>query len=263
MLKPTAPHLRRSEIRPGHWRRWLAAGIAGLVGFVVLTLLLVLAPDIGQLDHKLLAGVISVRSPDRTAFASAVTRLGSASVVVWLGLAAAIILGLRSRRILLPLSLLGSLAATASLVMILKIALDRPRPPAGLVVGVPLSSDAFPSGHTTDGSVLVVLAASMLALTFGNVLVRRLLIISACLIALLIGCSRTYLGLHWPSDVLGGWLLATTMASVTMALVNLALIPYPGETVPDVHPGAIDDATQQLTPQPAGRADDSASSQLE
>ena len=97
----------------------------------------------------------------------------------------------------------------------------------------------------------------------GNVLVRRLLIISACLIALLIGCSRTYLGLHWPSDVLGGWLLATTMVSVTMALVNLALIPYPGETVPDVHPGAIDDATQQLTLQQAGCADDSASSQLE
>ena len=139
--------------------------------------------------------MISLRSPDLTAFASAVTRLGSASVVVWLGVAAAVILGLRSRRILLPLSVLGALAATAGLVTILKIALDRPRPPAELVVGVPLSSDAFPSGHTTDGSVLVVLAASMHALTFGNVLIRRLLMISACPIALLIGCSRTYLGL--------------------------------------------------------------------
>ena len=67
MLKLTAPHLRRSEIRPGHWRRWLAVGTAGLVGFAVLTLLLVLDPGIGQLDHELLAGVISLRSPDRTA----------------------------------------------------------------------------------------------------------------------------------------------------------------------------------------------------
>ena len=111
--------------------------------------------------------------------------------------------------------------------------------------------------------MLVVLAASVLALTFGNVLVRRLLMISAYLIALLIGCSRTYLGLNWPSDCSLGWLLATTMVSVTMALVNLALIPYPGETVPDVHPGAIDVATQQLTLQQAGRAVDSAGSQLE
>jgi undecaprenyl-diphosphatase len=107
--------------------------------------------------------------------------------------------------------------------------LDRPRPPASLVVGgVPLPDDAFPSGHTTDGSMLVVLTAVMLALTFGNLIARRLLVISACLIALLIGCSRTYLGVHWPSDVLGGWLLAATMVSVTMALVNLALVPYPG-----------------------------------
>ena len=55
--------------------------------------------------------------------------------------------------------LLGAVAATASLVTILKIALDRPRPPAELVVEVPLSSDAFPSGHTTDGSVLVLASA--------------------------------------------------------------------------------------------------------
>jgi hypothetical protein len=106
--------------------------------------------------------------------------------------------------------------------------------------------------------VLVVLAASVLALTFGNVLVRRLLMISACLLALLIGCSRTYLGLNWPSDVLAGWLLATTMVSVTMALVNLALVPHPGgDTVPDVlDPDVVDDAAGQLTLQQAGRAEE-------
>ena len=186
-------------------------------------------PGIGQLDHELLAGVISLRSPDRTAVASAVTRLGSASVVVWLGLAAAVILGLRSRRILLPLSLLGALAATASLVTILKIALDRPRPPAELVVGYHCRVTHFRlvtrpmvqcSSYCRFHACVDVRKRSGTAAAD----------ISACLIALLIGCSRTYLGLHWPSDVLGGWLLATTMASVTMALVNLALIPYPGET---------------------------------
>ena len=82
MLRPTAPHLRRLDIRPGHWGQWLATGAAGLVGFVVLALLLIFQTSIGKLDHRLLATVISVRSPDVTAFASAVTRLGSGSVVV-------------------------------------------------------------------------------------------------------------------------------------------------------------------------------------
>jgi membrane-associated phospholipid phosphatase len=68
--------------------------------------------------------------------------------VICLGVAAAVVLWLRSRSILLPIALLAALAATESLVTILKIALDRPRPPASLVVGVPLSDDAFPSGHT-------------------------------------------------------------------------------------------------------------------
>jgi hypothetical protein len=98
-----------------------------------------------QLDQQLLAAVISLRTPELTVFASTVTRLGSTPMVVYLGLAAAVVLWFRSRSIVLPIALLAALVATESLVTILKIALDRPRPPAGLVVGVPLSDDAFPS----------------------------------------------------------------------------------------------------------------------
>jgi membrane-associated phospholipid phosphatase len=251
VLKPTDLNLQRLDIRPGHWGQWLAIGAVGLVGFVVLALLLVFEPGISQLDRQLLGQVISLRTPELTVFASAVTQLGSAALVILLGVAAAIILALRSRWILLPIALLGALAATASLVTILKIALNRPRPPANLVVGVPLSNDAFPSGHTTDGSVALILAAAMLALTLESVILRRVLVIIGCLLALLIGCSRTYLGLHWPSDVLGGWLLAATMVSVTMVLVNRALVPYPGgETVPDV----LDRDLMQVTVPQSGRA---------
>ena len=96
----------------------------------------------------------------------------------------------------------------------------------------------------------------MLALTFANRLARRIVVIGAGVLALLIGWSRAYLGDHWPTDVLAGWLLAATMVSATMALVNLALVPYPGgETVPDMlDPDAIDDASGPMNLQEAGRA---------
>lgn len=234
MLEPTALSLRQLDIRPGHWGQWLTAGVAGLVGFVVLALLLTLGVGIDQFDQRVLAAVISVREPELTVFAAAVTRLGSASVVVWLSIAAALVLWIRSRRILMPIALLAALAATASLVTIVKITLDRPRPPTDLVLGQQFTGYAFPSGHTSDGSVLVVLTAAMLALTFANRLARRIVVIGAGVLALLIGWSRAYLGDHWPTDVLAGWLLAATMVSATMALVNLALVPYPGGEMPDV-----------------------------
>jgi undecaprenyl-diphosphatase len=135
--------------------------------------------------------------------------------------------------LLFPIALLGAFAATASLVTILKIVLDRSRPPAKVVLGAPLTDKGFPSGHAAGGSVVVILIALLLGLTATKPLVRRLLVIFGCLLALLIGWSRSYLGDHWPSDVLAGWLLAAAMVAVTMALVNLMLAPYPGGEMPE------------------------------
>src|SRR4029434_3116543 len=123
---------------------------------------------------------------------------------------------LRTRRFLLPVALLGAVAATASLVTILKIVLDRLRPPANLVLGTPLTDKAFPSGHAAGGSVAIVLIALLLGLTAATPLVPRRVRIIGWLLALLIGWSRSYLGDHWPTDVLAGWFLAAAIVSVTM-----------------------------------------------
>ena len=234
MLKPTGPNLRRLEIRPGRWGQWLATGAVGLVGFVVLALLLTLSAGIDQFDQVALAAVISVRGPRLTLLAQAASWLGSPGARVGLGIAGAVLLWFRTRRFLLPIALLAALTATASLVTILKIVLDRPRPPASLVVGTPLTDNAFPSGHAAGGSVVLILIALLLGVTAAKPRTRWLLMIAGCLLSLLIGWSRSYLGDHGPSDVVAGWLLAATMVSVTMILVDLTLAPYPGGEMPDV-----------------------------
>jgi membrane-associated phospholipid phosphatase len=220
MLKPTGSNLSRPEIRPSHWGQLLAIGAVGLIGFVVLALLLESGAGIDQFDHRALAAVIDAREPNLTLLARAASLLGSTGARVGLAIAGAVLLWLRTRRFLLPVALLGAVAATASLVTILKIALDRSRPPANLVLGALPSNKAFPSGDAAGGSVVVILMALLLGSTATKPFVRRLLVIIGCLLALLIGWSRSYLGDHWPTDVLAGWLLAAVMVSVTMALVT-------------------------------------------
>jgi hypothetical protein len=128
MLKPTGPNLSRPKIRPGHWGQWLVTGAVGLVGFVVLALLLELGASIDQFDHRVLAAVISAREPNLTLLARAASLLGSAGARVGLAIAGAVLLWLRTRRFLLPVALLAAVAATVSLVTILKIALDTREP---------------------------------------------------------------------------------------------------------------------------------------
>jgi hypothetical protein len=93
------PRPATEEIRPGRWGQWATIGVVGFVGFVVLALLLVFGTVISRLDQQLLAAVISLRTPELTVFASAVTRLGSTPMVVYLGLAAAVVCGFDHARL--------------------------------------------------------------------------------------------------------------------------------------------------------------------
>ncbi|GHF85481.1 hypothetical protein GCM10018790_73780 [Kitasatospora xanthocidica] len=90
-------------------------------------------------------------------------------------------------------------------------ACGRPRPPA-TTWATDASGFAFPSGH----SFTAALAAGLLALAVARAhpSAAPAAIAEAALFALAIGLSRVYLGVHWPLDVLGGWLLATAWLTV-------------------------------------------------
>ena len=208
-------------------RRLFVATVAGLgaVGACGLVIAKLLDDVLGsdgstRLDPRILSWVVRQRSEPLTAFARAVTRLGDPWVVTAIAAVGAIVLILigRSRlAILVGLSTSGAAIATA----VAKLVVGRPRPPEALwIVSAP--GAAFPSGHATQ-SVACYGSLAVVAL----VLVRRgsarvAIAVVAVAVALAVGSSRVYLGVHWPSDVVCGWAVAT------LWLATLLLIGWAG-----------------------------------
>lgn len=140
------------------------------------------------------------------------TRLGDGWIVLAASVAAAgglLLRGHRRRAILL----LVILASERLLVEAMKAGFDRARPdPAGHHTAV--HSMAFPSGHSAN-AMAVWLAIALLAT---SPRLRRPAVALALAIAFVTGLCRLVLGVHWPSDVVGGWAFG---AAWTLLLVHL------------------------------------------
>jgi undecaprenyl-diphosphatase len=112
----------------------------------------------------------------------------------------------------------GVVLAAASLwTHLAKVAIGRLRPPDGAVVAA--SGYSFPSGHSLNSTVTYGLIALLVWRSALPVWARRATVIVLALLVGLIGLSRIALGVHYPSDVLGGWLaglaIVATVATFT------------------------------------------------
>ena len=104
--------------------------------------------------------------------------------------------------------------ANAFLIWALKIIIQRPRPGSS-IFNYLSSGYAFPSGHTTNVVVFLGLLIyfSWKYLKKENKNIKIFITIILSLIAIIVGFSRLYLGIHWLTDVLGGLLLGLFILS--------------------------------------------------
>lgn len=195
----------------------LFGGSKGCLLSLVLIGILIILVRLGITQSFDVWGVEFFRDPDNLAYA-----LGGESVktlIIWfthsgdskfLALIAIFIIFLAYRTyghkyaIAMAISFFGPFVLTA----VLKALFGRIRPDI-VPQFVEATSASFPSGHTLRSTVVYFLVAFFILRGQSIRVTRKVLIALTGLMIVLNGISRVYLGVHWPTDVLAGWLMGT------------------------------------------------------
>ena len=128
----------------------------------------------------------------------------------WFSVVVVVVIGIlvwwrigRLEAILIPIAGLLSLVN-----VVLKLIIARQRPSANLVqVLYQRQTNGFPSGHAVFAIMVLGLSAYFIFINMENHILRTVVLVSLVALILLIGTSRVYLGVHWPSDIIGGYII--------------------------------------------------------
>ncbi len=178
-------------------------------------------------DENILVAVQTVRDPVLSWFMIGISAFGHifSAAVIFIGLLIILLFYGHIRRIWLALLALVGPASAWSI----KYGLQRVRPEEHLldVYALPVSS-SFPSGHVVLYTVLFGLIVFYIS-TAANIPKFIRYFVNTILMFLIatVGISRVYLGVHWPTDVIGGYLFGAIILALIIYLDN-ALPPKPG-----------------------------------
>ena len=131
----------------------------------------------------------------------------------------------------------GTVMVAQAAAELLKHFVDRARPMIVTQHDLVYSS-SFPSGHAMMTPVVYLTLAAMLAAGDRRRGVKVLLFAGAAFLVIAVGVSRVYLGVHWPTDVVGGWTLGLAIALASAYVLHrTAPVRAAAEVKPDA-PGA-------------------------
>ena len=157
-------------------------------------------------DSAIRASIHAIASDRLTAFARLFSFIGSNPVWITAAVVATAALWLTAQRkqaLALAISMLGA----GVLENALKLAFHRLRPES--FFGAAPETYSFPSGHAMFATCFYGAVAFILIAGFRSLAARAAIWMSAAIIVLSIGLSRVYLGVHYPSDVLAGYLVGS------------------------------------------------------
>ena len=206
-----------ADIRQSAWRLrltvlWLTAlaAVLGLAAYSSVT---------GQAswEAQTVRGLQAASPPPLELLAEALTAAGGSTPLLLTGLAAAGAL-LYARHRSLALLVVAALALRA-LSPIIKDLIERPRPsPAFVDVAHQLNTYSFPSGHVLGATLLYGSLAYAVEVAVPHRALRRACQATLVSLIALMGYARMELGEHWPTDVMGGWLIGALLVSALVWL---------------------------------------------
>jgi undecaprenyl-diphosphatase len=202
-----------------------------------------------QWDVTVMRSVERLHSPLLDVAALEVTALGSIVVVGLVALVASTLLWTSEHRysvLLLWVAIVGG----AVLNLMLKAGFDRPRPDVFVWRVEYAGQSSFPSGHATLAMVVYWTLAYLVSRLERPPLLRRLTWALALMLIVLIGVSRIYLGVHYPSDVLAGFVIGFVWA--TICATGMEILRYFRHRDPRLRQGEKDlDRGTPLAPEAA------------
>ena len=166
-------------------------------------------------DEAILNGINNISTPFLDTFFVVITQLGGVFGIIAL---TTVLLAILLRRKLYQKALIvgSTVAGAAVLNVILKLIFERARPDLWEQLIVE-TSFSFPSGHS------MITAALGLSLIFicWNTRFRLLAVALGSSFIIVIGFSRLYLGVHYPTDILAGWVVSAAWLSTVVTIVNV------------------------------------------
>lgn len=169
-------------------------------------------------DEAVLRGVHSLASPMLDSLMPIITNLGYTWTIVG-ALFVIMLLCLRQQRYKKAMIALIGIGGSAAVNLILKALFQRDRPDLWQRL-VTENSHSFPSGHAMASASLAMVIVVLLWPTK----CRMLAIWAGLTYVLFIGFTRLYLGVHYPTDIIAGWLMASSWVIITAAIINR--LPY-------------------------------------
>jgi undecaprenyl-diphosphatase len=138
------------------------------------------------------------------------TALGSTGVLILVVLAVGGFL-VMTRKGFAALTVLIAVSSGVLLSQTMKWAYARPRPEL-VPHGAEVYTASFPSGHSMMSAIVYLTLGALLARTQSGRGAKVYILAVAVILTVLVGVSRVYLGVHWPTDVLAGWALGGVWA---------------------------------------------------